>query len=74
MKGKHENDIMWWKHRVILLERRLEDLEAENFELKKTISESIENLKKHNTDMKIAVELSENILRPEFKKPKWKKV
>ena len=77
-----KDTIEWWKHKVFLLEKRIEQLELENFEFRRTICETVDRLKTHNLDMKVAVEsnvgvLSEcdddNVLRPKFKKAKWKK-
>jgi len=77
-----KDTIEWWKHKAFLLEKRIEQLELENFEFRRTICETVDRLKTHNLDMKVVVEsnvgvLSEcdddNILRPKFKKAKWKK-
>ena len=77
-----KDTIEWWKHKVFLLEKRIEQLELENFEFRRTICETVDRLKAHNLDMKVVVEsnmgvLSEcdddNVLRPKFKKAKWKK-
>jgi len=73
VKDSRESDAGWWMHKVELLEKRLEELEVENFELKKTIRESIQNLQKHNSEMKESIKSTENILRPKFKKPKWER-
>ena len=76
-----EDTVEWWKHKAFLLEKRIEQLELENFELRKTICDTVDKLKTHNLDMKVAVESNtsvlntadNNVLRPKFKKAKWRK-
>ena len=73
MDDKYKDDITWWQHRVSLLEKRLRKLETEDYELRKSICESVEKLQQHNHEDRVAIESSENIIRPKFKQAKWNK-
>jgi|6_EtaG_2_1085325.scaffolds.fasta_scaffold03572_15 hypothetical protein len=73
MGDEYKDDITWWKHKVFLLEKRLSELETENYELRKSICESVEKLQQHNHEDRVAIESSENIIRPKFKQAKWNK-
>ena len=73
MDDKYKDDITWWQHRVSLLEKQLRKLETENYELRKSICESVEKLQQHNHEDRVAIESSENIIRPKFKQTKWNK-
>ena len=67
-------EIDWLEHQIEQLRERCEQLEKENFELKRCIGRAITNLERDNQQTREYIEREETKIvafAPNFKKPKW---
>jgi|TARA_R100000664_G_C2706896_1_gene105138 chromosome segregation ATPase len=61
------------KDLIETLERRVRELETENHALKTAISSACNNLMRQNSEDRLLLEETENVITmPSFKPPKWK--
>jgi hypothetical protein len=69
-----EQDLDWLGHEVGRLQERCDELEKENFELKRCIGRAITNLERDNQLTRDYIENEQTKIvafTPNFKKPKW---
>jgi len=67
-------EIDWLEHQIEQLRERCDQLEKENFELKRCIGRAITNLERDNQQTREYIEKEETKIvafAPNFKKPKW---
>jgi len=67
-------EIDWLEHQIAQLRERCDQLEKENFELKRCIGRAITNLERDNQQTREYIEKEETKIvafAPNFKKPKW---
>ena len=67
-------EIDWLEHQIEQLRERCDQLEKENFELKRCIGRAITNLERDNQQTRDYIEREETKIvafAPNFKKPKW---
>jgi predicted RNase H-like nuclease (RuvC/YqgF family) len=67
-------EIDWLEHQIEQLRERCDQLEKENFELKRCIGRAITNLERDNQQTREYIEKEETKIvafTPRFKKPKW---
>ena len=67
-------EIDWLEHQIEQLRERCDQLEKENFELKRCIGRAITNLERDNQQTREYIEREETKIvafAPNFKKPKW---
>jgi FtsZ-binding cell division protein ZapB len=67
-------EIDWLEHQIEELRERCDQLEKENFELKRCIGRAITNLERDNQQTREYIEKEETKIvafTPNFKKPKW---
>jgi FtsZ-binding cell division protein ZapB len=67
-------EIDWLEHQIEELRERCDQLEKENFELKRCIGRAITNLERDNQQTREYIEKEETKIvafTPRFKKPKW---
>ena len=67
-------EIDWLEHQIEQLRERCDQLEKENFELKRCIGRAITNLERDNQQTRDYIEKEETKIvafTPNFKKPKW---
>jgi predicted RNase H-like nuclease (RuvC/YqgF family) len=67
-------EIDWLEHQIEQLRERCDQLEKENFELKRCIGRAITNLERDNQQTREYIEKEETKIvafTPNFKKPKW---
>jgi len=67
-------EIDWLEHQIEQLRERCDQLEKENFELKRCIGRAIINLERDNQQTREYIEKEETKIvafAPNFKKPKW---
>lgn len=67
-------EIDWLEHQIEQLRERCEQLEKENFELKRCIGRAITNLERDNQQTREYIEREETKIvafAPNFKQPKW---
>jgi len=67
-------EIDWLEHQIEQLRERCDQLEKENFELKRCIGRAIINLERDNQQTREYIEKEETKIvafTPNFKKPKW---
>ena len=69
-----EQDLEWLEYEIARLKDKCDDLEKENFELKRCIGRAITNLERDNQQTREYIEKEETKIvafTPNFKKPKW---
>ena len=67
-------EIDWLEHQIEQLRERCDQLEKENFDLKRCIGRAITNLERDNQQTREYIEKEETKIvafTPNFKKPKW---
>ena len=67
-------EIDWLEHQIEQLRERCDQLEKENFELKRCIGRAITNLERDNQQTREYIEKEETKIvafTPNLKKPKW---
>ena len=67
-------EIDWLEHQIEQLRERCDQLEKENFELKRCIGRAITNLERDNQQTRDYIEKEETKIvafAPRFKQPKW---
>ena len=67
-------EIDWLEHQIEQLRERCDQLEKENFELKRCIGRAITNLERDNQQTREYIEKEETKIvafTPNFKNPKW---
>ena len=67
-------EIDWLEHQIEQLRERCDQLEKENFELKRCIGRAITNLERDNQQTREYIEKEETKIvafAPNFKQPKW---
>ena len=67
-------EIDWLEHQIEQLRERCDQLEKENFELKRCIGRAIHNLERDNERTRDYIEKDQAKIvafTPRFKKPKW---
>ena len=70
-----EQDLEWLEYEVGRLKNKCDDLEKENFELKRCIGRAITNLERDNQLTRDYIDKEETKIvafATNFKKPKWK--
>ena len=69
-----EQDLEWLEYEVERLKQRCDELEHENFELRRCIGRAITNLERDNQQTRDYIEKEETKIvafAPRFKQPKW---
>ena len=68
------NDLEWLQHKLTQLQERCDELEKENFELRRCIRVAVNTLEKDNENTRNYLEQEEKkivLFEPRFQKPKW---
>ena len=69
-----EQDLEWLEYEIARLKDKCDDLEKENFELRRCIGRAITNLERDNERTRDYIEKDQAKIvafTPRFKKPKW---
>ena len=69
-----EQDLIWLEYEVERLKEKCDDLEKENFELRRCIGKAIYNLERDNERTRDYIEKDQAKIvafAPRFKQPKW---